>query len=165
MRSSICLVLFFLLASLEHTLALGNVLSLCLQEDDDPNPCEVEDIWKACKDPPASDDGWACTTKGIDFPIVECLLEDMKRCGNIGVNSVFHPFGAATPQTRLGLRDKLVSQRTMYNDILLDSVSNEKKVHERSRIYANGHNFTRDSTSWPYQIASQPSISPDTCPH
>jgi len=43
----------------------------------------------------------------------------MRTCGNVGVNTVFYSFGAATIDAR-GFRDTLSPQGTMFNDALDD---------------------------------------------
>ncbi|KAK3169721.1 hypothetical protein OEA41_009105 [Lepraria neglecta] len=85
-------------------------------------PCQNRPIgqpdWKLW----APEGGWACDQSKVDFPTVECLVADMKSCGNIGDNTVFYSFGASTPDAR-AFRDTLQPQGTMFNDALDDYYS------------------------------------------
>lgn len=86
----------------------------------------VNPIYRPCPNRPISqprwklwapEGGWACDQSKVDFPTVECLVADMKSCGNIGENTVFYSFGAGTPDAR-AFRDTLQPQGTMFNDAL-----------------------------------------------
>ncbi len=102
-----------------------------MQEQQQPNIIPANPVYRPCNNRQgriggpdwenwAPEGGWACDGSKVDFPTVECLVADMKSCGNIGVNTVFYSFGAGTPDARR-FRDTLEPKGTMFNDALDDS--------------------------------------------
>ena len=85
---------------------------------------------------PAAGEKWACEAEDLIFPTVECILADMKTCGNVGENTVFYSFGANTVQARTGLRDGLTPKGTMFNDALDENVSRENSYRYRIQQHA-----------------------------
>jgi hypothetical protein len=102
----------------------GVFAGLCYSSIRDPDSDDDEPItpttspWASCKNPkPAA--GWACSDPSLTFPTVECIVADIKSCGNIGTGpTVFYSFGATTIQVRTGFRDKLTPPGVMFNDAL-----------------------------------------------
>ncbi|PVH70902.1 hypothetical protein DL98DRAFT_540457 [Cadophora sp. DSE1049] len=86
--------------------------------DDDTGTTPITSPWATCKNPrPAA--GWACGDKALTFPTVDCILSDIRTCGNIGSGpTVFYSFGATTVEVRTGFRDKLTPPGVMFNDAL-----------------------------------------------
>ncbi|KAI4158030.1 MAG: hypothetical protein L6R39_000557 [Caloplaca ligustica] len=100
----------------------GNCFSTYRPDPDDQDPPPKRYLDCKNRRPPgnatwAPDGGWACARSDINFPTVGCLAADMQACGNVGQNSVFYSFGAATVQV-VPFRDKLVPRGIMFNDIL-----------------------------------------------
>ena len=101
----------------------------------------VNPVYRPCPNRPigqpgwkfwAPEGGWVCDQSKVDFPTVECLVADMKSCGNIGENTVFYSFGAGTPDAR-AFRDTLQPQGTMFNDALDDYYS-EHVINEVNKF-------------------------------
>ena len=97
------------------------------QDDSDDDTDYVDKDYHLCRNRPprgvrgwknwAPDGGWACDQSKVDFPTVECLVADMRACGNVGDNSVFYSLGAHTGDAR-PFRDTLDPPGTMFNDAL-----------------------------------------------
>ncbi|BCR91413.1 uncharacterized protein ACHE_70256S [Aspergillus chevalieri] len=106
--------LFFILgAHVAPALAMGG----CLSAPRDPNDVPpVPQPWTQCKNRPKK---WACESKKIDFPTVECLKKDMETCGNVGTGpTIFYSFGAETIEVRKPVRDTKNPKGVMWNDAL-----------------------------------------------
>ena len=118
----ITLLISFLCGTLVLPVSAGQCPSI-LCGIRDPDDCPVDETlkWDICKNRPANGAQWACEDSSISFPTVDCLLADMKTCGNVGVNQVFYSFGTRTFQARQGLRDKLNPVGVMFNDALEDA--------------------------------------------
>ncbi|KAI0196348.1 hypothetical protein F4808DRAFT_452731 [Astrocystis sublimbata] len=95
----------------------GGCLSALRDPDADP-AIPNSDKWDECRNP-VPPGGWACTKKNLAFPNVDCIIADLKACGNIGTGpTVFYSMGARTFQARQGLRDQLDPKGVMFNDAL-----------------------------------------------
>lgn len=83
----------------------------------DPNP-----IWRQCNSRPLHGQTWACEADNIDFPTVECLVQDIKTCDLLnkdGASTIFYSFGVATIEVRPNVRNKLAPKGVMFNDGLM----------------------------------------------
>jgi len=78
--------------------------------------------WAGCNGRPAPGHQWACEESALDFPTVDCLVQDIKTCnvvGKEGTSHVFYSFGTDTESARLNVRDKLNGKGTMFNHGLM----------------------------------------------
>ncbi|KAL8920513.1 MAG: hypothetical protein Q9208_006263, partial [Pyrenodesmia sp. 3 TL-2023] len=109
-----------------------------------PNP-----IWSPCNARPPNGQQWACEADNLQFPTVECLVQDMKTCDIVnrgGANTVFYSFGAATVGARVNVRDNLTPKGVMFNDGLMSDADWSKKVLENPK-YAIGDRTIMDDPS------------------
>ncbi|KAI1405230.1 hypothetical protein F4819DRAFT_444509 [Hypoxylon fuscum] len=106
-----------LLGLIVPTVWAGNCNS-CIQDPDGSQDVPDPGPWRECKNP-VPHLGWHCSDKALDFPTVDCLIADMKACGNLGAGpTIFYSMGATTVQVREGFRDKLNPKGVMFNDAL-----------------------------------------------
>lgn len=78
--------------------------------------------WAGCTVGPLPDNNGPVRTLPLDFPTVDCLVQDIKTCkvvGKEGTSHVFYSFGTDTESARLNVRDKLNGKGTMFNDGLM----------------------------------------------
>lgn len=79
----------------------------------------LDEPWTPCKNGPWWLKKWACASRNIDFPTVECLKKDMETCGNVSSGpSIFYSFGAETVDVRKPIRDTMEPKGVMWNDAL-----------------------------------------------
>lgn len=74
--------------------------------------------WVGCNGRLALGQEWACEDFALDFPTVDCLVQDIKTCnvvGKEGTSHVFYSFGTDTESARLNVRDKLNGKGTIFN--------------------------------------------------
>ncbi|KAI0185817.1 hypothetical protein EV127DRAFT_411837 [Xylaria flabelliformis] len=96
----------------------GGCFSSVRDPDGDPT-IPNNDKWAECKNPVPSTGGWACTNRNLAFPDLECIIADLKACGNIGAGAtIFYSMGATTVEVRQGFRDQLNPKGIMFNDAL-----------------------------------------------
>ncbi len=133
-RLSICSIYLLFTCSVQVT-AVTNLLSrlcCCQNPEDDcglmtgllpgsrgpaPGP-----TWAGCTVGPLPDNNGPVRTLPLDFPTVDCLVQDIKTCkvvGKEGTSHVFYSFGTDTESARLNVRDKLNGKGTMFNDGLM----------------------------------------------
>src|SRR5579862_1617378 len=115
--------MIFLLALLLYGLpthVTSVTTSTCATNCMDPDNCPPDPTltWMSCKNRPAAGQKWACQDPSITFPTVECLLADIKTCGNLGENTVFYSFGASTTDARSKFRGTLNPIGVMFDDAL-----------------------------------------------
>lgn len=78
--------------------------------------------WRQCNARPPKGQKWACEDDGLDFPTVDCLVQDIKTCDLLnkdGASTIFYSFGVATKEARPKVRDKLDPHGVMFNDGLM----------------------------------------------
>lgn len=115
------LVLALLGFALPMVRAMGGCLSILRDPDGDPTSPDTGKVpGRPCRNDPIPPNAWQCLP--LPFPTVECIVEDLKICGNIGPGlSVFYSMGASTVQTRTGFADVQNPPGVMFNDALGDS--------------------------------------------
>ena len=98
--------------------------------------------WAVCTGRPPPGEQWACENPDLDFPTVDCLIQDLRTCnvaGSAGTNQVFYSFGTETASARTNIRDKLQPRGIMFNDGLMSD--EEKGVGWADRILYNSPRF------------------------
>ena len=91
----------------------------------------ADPIWRQCNARPANGEKWACEAENLDFPTVDCLVQDITTCDLVnkdGANTVFYSFGVATKEARPNVRDKLAPKGVMFNDGLMNDADWWPKV-------------------------------------
>ncbi|KAL8901267.1 MAG: hypothetical protein Q9207_005286 [Kuettlingeria erythrocarpa] len=144
-----------------YSVRFGCLPCCCQNPDDD---CELEPPrppgqpappgffpdpkWSQCNARPRNGQKWACEADNLDFPTVECLVQDIKTCDVVnknGASTVFYSFGVATVGARQNVRDKLIPKGVMFNDGLMNDGSWDK-VLKRAK-YAIGDPTIMDDPS------------------
>ncbi|KAI0859732.1 hypothetical protein F4860DRAFT_525747 [Xylaria cubensis] len=96
----------------------GGCFSSVRDPDGDPT-IPNNDKWAECKNPVPPPGGWACTNRNLAFPDLECIIAELKACGDIGAGAtIFYSMGATTVEVRQGFRDQLSPKGIMFNDAL-----------------------------------------------
>lgn len=162
------LLLYVLTTHITSTWA-GQCFSCCCQNSDSED-CEMTPLgaptvrppapsmWVGCNNRPLDGQTWACEDPNLDFPTVECLVEDMRTCGvvgNNGASTVFYSFGVGTPETRPNVRDKLTPKGVMFNDGLLSDGDWYTKVAENRRFNIADPTVMSDPTKNSFNMKRQ----------
>ncbi|KAL8792757.1 MAG: hypothetical protein Q9195_004644 [Heterodermia aff. obscurata] len=111
-------------------------------------PEQPEPIWQQCNARPAAGEKWACEADDLDFPTVECLVQDHITCDVVnkdGANTVFYSFGAGTVDARPNVRDKLTPKGVMFNDGLMNDADWWPKVAANPRYHIGDRTIINDA--------------------
>ncbi|KAG8527934.1 uncharacterized protein KY384_006850 [Bacidia gigantensis] len=103
-----------------------------------PPPGDLPDvIWRQCNARPPNGQKWACEDDRLDFPTVDCLVQDIRTCDLLnkdGAPTVFYSFGVATKDARPNVRDKLNPHGVMFNDGLMSDADFWPKVVAKDKF-------------------------------
>ena len=130
------------------------LLCCCQNPDDDCEP-KNEAIWRGCNARPANGEKWACEADDLDFPTVDCLVQDITTCDVLnkdGASTVFYSFGVPTREARPNVRDKLTPKGLMFNDGLMNDEDWWQKVVNNPKYHIADPTRMKDASKRSYGL-------------